>query len=395
MKLFLYFLLLSKLLNSQDIIGTYEKDSISIVYTNAIKSINPEVKILGLGEQWHGDGSTFAIKSDLIKLLSKRKNAVLFSESSAFGCQKASELGLFNDTLNMGISDIWSKTKDFEPLMKSLQNKEIEFAGIDVQIYDSYANYYLCDYIKSILLNKNILTDNELKNLLATTDSIIKLRYKYKFNTTKLIEWNSTFNIIGINEKLFSPKEYYILFNLKNFGLLVNIYDNNSRNFTIGNRYRDSLMALNCTYLITYIYPDRFVVISAASFHLIKNHSLDYPSSDKNIKTLGDFLAEKYDEKYSVMIFTSSLGTHALYNITRLEKVPKPKKKSIEKTLYDAKYEFAFIDLIKLNKTFSNKYFMPYGYEYLKINNPITHFNSIFYVRKMHRAHSRIGAEKN
>lgn len=395
MKLFLYFLLLSKLLNSQDIIGTYVKDSISLVYTNAIKSIKPEVKILGLGEQWHGDGTTFSIKSDLIKLLSKSKNAVLFSESSAFGCLKGLEIGLFNDTLNMGISDVWSKTKDFEPLMKSLQDKEIEYAGIDVQIYDSYANYYLCDYIKNILLNKNILTDNELKNLLATTDSIIKLRYKYKFNTRKLIEWNSTFNKISINEKLFSTKEYYILFNLKNFGLLVNIYDNNSRNFTVGNRYRDSLMALNCTYLITNMYPDRFVVISAASFHLIKNHILDYPSSDKNIKTLGDFLAEKYDEKYSVMIFTSSLGTHAMYNTIRLENVPKPKKNSIEKILYDAKYEFAFIDLIKFNKILPIKYFMPYGYEYLKINNPLIHFNSIFYVREMHRTQPCISSTKN
>jgi erythromycin esterase-like protein len=394
LKYLILFILLSKLSFTQEITGIFTKDSINSIYNSVINSISPDVLILGLGEQYHGDGETFSIKSDLMQLLGKKKNAVCFFESSAFGCQKGAESGLYNDTLNMGINSIWSRTKEFQPLIKSLQKKEIEYAGIDVQIYDNYANYYLSDFIKNSLDSLKILSKKQLINLLNTTDSLIKHRYKYHFSNSQFFEWVTIFNIIANNKHRFNLKDYYIILNLKNYGMLVNKYANSQNNFSMANRFRDSLMSLNCVYLIENLYKNRLIVLSAASFHLTKKHNIDYPASDKNVKTLGDFLAEKYSNKYSTIIFTSASGFHALYNEVKLEKVPKPKNNSIEKMLYNRQFEYAFVNFNK-DTSFPFMYYMPEGYEYVKITNPKIHFDSIFYVKQMQRAQSNISSKKN
>jgi len=73
----IFFLLFTQLIFSQVEKGVYTKDSIYLVYNQLVNSIKPETEILGLGEQYHGDGTTFTIKSDLIQLLSKTKNDIL------------------------------------------------------------------------------------------------------------------------------------------------------------------------------------------------------------------------------------------------------------------------------------------------------------------------------
>ena len=265
-----------------------------------------------------------------------------------------------------------------------LKKKKIEYAGMDVQVYDTYSKKYLSSFLKMHLTSKSFLNSSEKDFLVTITDSLVKQKYQYKFTNATFKEWQRLFDTITFHEKEFSIKDYYILFNIKNFGFLVREYSNKEGNFAVANRYRDSLMALNCNYLIENIYKDKLVIISAASFHLIKNHSVDYPKEDKNVKTLGDFLCEKYGKGYSTIVFTSAVGTYAPYNNKVVEKVPKPINQSIEKLMYDRKYAYACIDLKKNSLPFI--YCMPDGYEYIKMANPLIHFDSIFYVREMQRA---------
>lgn len=387
MKKILYLILLSKITVAQIKTTTAKHDSLFLVYQKAINSISDKIQILGLGEQWHGDGTTFVIKAELITLFCKEKNAVFLSESSAFDCLKGNEVGVLNDTLNMGIAKLWSNTADFFPLLQSLQKKEIEYAGFDCQIYGIYSKYYLPNYLQSVIGNKKILEESELSFLKNLAKDITTEKYKYKFSELNYRESNRLFSVIDNKKSDFTKEEYYMLMNFKNLCNVVRIYDNKESNFSEGNRLRDSLMAENCIYLIENFYKDRFIIMSAASFHLIRNHQKDYPKSDKNIKTMGDFLNEKYKEKYAVMIFTSATGEHALYSDSKAEKVPKPKKNSIEEHLFNTNVDYSFINLHTTK--YNYEYCMPDGYEYIKMPNPLIHFDYIFYVKEMQRAHSR------
>lgn len=387
MKKIIFLLLFCKASVAQIIKSLPNKDSLTFLYEKVINSIDNKTQILGLGEQYHGDGTTFIVKSDLIQILGRKKNAVFLSESSAFDCLKGQEIGIINDTLNMGLAKLWSSSLENLPLLKFLQKKEIEYAGFDCLIYGIYSKYYLTDYLQTVIGNKRILEESELEFLKNLAKNIVRERFKYIFFEKIFNESMRLFSVIDANENNFTKEEYYILMNLKNLCNAVNIYSNNENNFSLMNRFRDSLMAENCIYLIEKLYKDRFIVMSAASFHLIKNHQKDYPSSDKNVKTMGDYLNEKYKEKYAVMIFTSAKGEHALYSDSLAEKVPKPKKSSIEKDLLNKNADYAFINLH--TTSYSYKYCMPDGYEYLKMPNPLIHFDYIFYVREMQRAHSR------
>ena len=391
MKKIIFLLLFCKITVSQIINTVENKDSLILFYKKVINSINDQTQILGLGEQYHGDGKTFTIKSDLIQALSKEKNAVFLSESSAFDCLKGQEIGLINDTLNMGLAKLWSSSLENLPLLQFLQKKEIEYAGFDCLIYGIYSKYYLTDYLQTVIGSKKILEVSELEFLKNLAKDIATERFKYIFLEKNYNESKRLFSIIDANINNFTKEEYYVLLNFKNLCNVVKTYSNNENNFSIMNRNRDSLMAENCIYLIEKVYKDRFIVMSAASFHLIKNHQKDYPSSDKNIKTMGDFLNEKYKEKYTVMIFTSAKGEHALYNDSVVEKVPKPKQGSIEEHLLNKNVDYAFINLH--STPYSYKYCMPDGYEYLKMPNPLIHFDYIFYVKEMQRAHARFNTK--
>jgi erythromycin esterase-like protein len=391
MRNFIYLLLLCQSSVAQMVTSAQNHDSLISMYGKVISSINDKTQILGLGEQYHGDGKTFSIKSELIQLLCKKKNAVFLSESSAFDCLMGNEMGILNDTLNMGIGKVWSETKEIYPLLLALQKKEIEYAGFDCLIYGIYAKHYLANYLQSVIDTKKILTKSELEFLKNLSHSITAEKFKYKFSDKDYNECNRLFSIIDENKNSFTKEEYYILMNFRNLFKVVKRYDNNESNFHIMNNYRDSLMAENCIYLIENFYKDRFIVMSAASFHLIKNHKKDYLSSDKNVKTMGDYLNEKYKEKYTVMIFTSAKGEHALYSDTKVEKVPKPKKESIEAYLFNTNVDYAFINLH--NTPYSYKYCMPDGYEYVKMPTPLIHFDYIFYVKEMQRANSRLNSK--
>jgi len=237
-------------------------------------------------------------------------------------------------------------------------------------------------FLKNIINNKSFLKEQQIAYLLNTTDSLVRLGVKYKFTNESIKQWEELFSVIEFNQNSFSDKDFYILYNIKNFGYFINIYGN-GKYFAKSNRFRDSIMALNCIYLKERFYSKRLAVISAASFHLIKNYSLDYPKWAKGTKTMGEFLTEKYAYKYSVTIFTSAIGKHAIYSSKKEEKVPRPKKHSFEKILFDKKYLFYYTNLHDNKMPFI--YCMPDGYNYIKMPNPLIHFDSIFYVREMQR----------
>jgi len=100
------------------------------------------VRIIGLGEQSHGDGSSFLAKARLLKFLNEELNfSVLAFESGMIDCAlavKAYESGIpIDSAYRLGLFKIWSNSKQFKPV-RELNGRDSSsffepFVGFDFQ----------------------------------------------------------------------------------------------------------------------------------------------------------------------------------------------------------------------------------------------------------------------
>ena len=251
------------------------------------------VQIIMLGEQTHGDGSTFLAKTRLIKFLYKEAGFdVLAFESGLFDCTYAwdriKQNRKYYDEIRRAVFPMWVGTKECEELLDYLQStlttsRPLELSGFDSRITgDGYNNCSVfCEQMKNLVPDLLTINEDSLFEKLACLDEEIKNSEDITYNLSLLDKVCNKFDSLA---KINNNYEYWrnVVYGVRTTYKRFTSYGLDGAIINSEFNGRDIQMGNNLVWLSKNKYKKRKIIVWAASFH--------------NFRRLGELVS--VDEKY-------------------------------------------------------------------------------------------------
>ncbi|MCW3467860.1 erythromycin esterase family protein [Chitinophaga nivalis] len=324
-------------------------------------------RIVLLGEQTHGEATTYEAKIRLVKFLHQQMGfEVLAFESGFYDCARIWENTQNGAALSKEITGslfyMYATSKQMAPLFDYLQStvnkpRELTVAGFESQHSGAKALNDLFPDFERFLQQKHpdLLQQNWglFKNLSVAT-------FKSRDNRP------DTGDIRLFNEKLQVLQQTLAkdpagssshLLQVSGFWLQVvnSIASQTSRYWgnVSGNELsvRDLQMAENLIWLAEKAYPGKKIIVWAHNIHVAKSTSGLIPPDDNTraflstFKPMGATVSEHFGAKAYVIGFTSAAGTFMDYVSGKILPVPALKPGSLEAHLAATGHRWSFTDL--------------------------------------------------
>ncbi|WP_157730070.1 erythromycin esterase family protein [Tenacibaculum jejuense] len=320
------------------------------------------VQIIGLGEALHNMGGTYTAKVKMVKYLHKKCGFdVIAFESPFYNSSKVNELikkGQANkDSINYNISGVWStsETKElFEYIIETQKtDRPLEFIGFDESFFASTDTQDLTkDYANFI---NNLEEENKISFKLDSTfynaiNTVADRSYSFSKRAPQdtLLLYNK---FREIRKELSKIEKKDNLFNDFWSEVTNNLQSVYRKNYKRSNR--DKRMASNVKFLANKKYPNKKIMLWAATSHLLSNPNSikNYRVSKKyNKKKMGVYLKKEYGERYYVMAFTPFKGKFGFKGMLGLGKTKVRSKKGGLEYYINNKYDSDFVYLSLKNK---------------------------------------------
>ncbi|WP_392419923.1 erythromycin esterase family protein [Capnocytophaga canis] len=316
------------------------------------------VRIVGLGESSHYMGETYVSKIKMVKYMHQHCGFdVIAIESPLYNLDvyyneyiKTGKITASDFLVKGAISGVW-KTDDMYELFDYIietqkTDRPLIYTGFDASLFETTANELDKDYVHFVnRLNSETNSNIEVDSLfLKALHSSAKLCYYPKKVAPKdtLILHNKFQEIKTALSKL--EKDQYYTYWAQITENVESVY----RRGYPAPWYREEQMVRNVKFLANQQFPDKKIILWAATYHLLEDITKikGYEKLSKK-STMGYSLREEFKDQYYVIGFVPATGVTGLKGYLGLGKLKaKAKKGSIERHILDNyNPDYAFISL--------------------------------------------------
>ena len=353
-----------------------------------------DVEIVLLGEQSHGDATTYDTKIKIIKYLHQKLGFDLLAfESGFYDCDKAWQMieegEKVRDAMGKSIFHLWSTTKELKPLANYLEKTKesenpLKLCGFDNQLTGKYSTGYFIDdfskYIKEI--NPSILETKKWEHFSKSIDLLTTYDFKKLKKNQPEQDLAFILNLITeVSNTESNPKSEFWIQTLKSTHAYLS-------DMSMKTDFRDKQMAENLIW-IKEKYPNKKIICWGATSHFLYNSELVRMKSPfvkisggnyyKKQSMMGGYIKDKFQEKVYTIGFVAYQGEYGLF---RRGKIKIPKNGTLEFLLGQSKYDNFLLPLNNLN--LDGYQSRPLGNLYMK-NNITEVMDAVIFNRHMKR----------